>query len=202
MVKLVYATPLVLAAQATRFSKANQGKSDSKNMILGPKDKSLLKRVAFNAGHESVLEHSFITFDVEMSQKALMEGNTHRICISKVVTSSRYALRKIEIKFEETGDEDINAKLRYWKSIIEHELRKGKSLDDVSMMLPQAFIYSLRLSFNMRSLLNFLRLRLTKEAHKTIRKVAIEIINELPHEWFEMIMNDENIRRNYELFNG
>jgi len=169
-------------------------------VVLGPKDFNLIKRVGFKMKHESVLEFGTIIFDVNMSTKALLEESRHRIGISKTVTSSRYALNKINIEFEPTGDEEIDDDLEWWKHQIETRIVQNKSFDKVSKMLPQAFIYSMQWQFNLRSLLHFLRLRLTKEAHRDIRLIAKMIIDELPDDYKELVLTDEKINKNYKEF--
>jgi thymidylate synthase ThyX len=69
---------------------------------------NLIKRVGFKLKHHSVLEHSMITYHLKLSQKALLEATRHRIGVSWTVTSSRYALKKINIELEPTGDKNID----------------------------------------------------------------------------------------------
>jgi len=166
-------------------------------IVLGPKDFDLIKRVGMKMKHESVLEFGTLVFDVKMSTKALLEAERHRVGISMTVTSSRYALNKIEILFEPTGDPEIDDDLEWWKHQIEMRLKQNKPLDKVSKMLPQAFIYSMQLQFNLRSLLHFLRLRLTKEAHEDIRRIAIMLVKALPDDYQKLVFLDEKIKSNY-----
>jgi thymidylate synthase ThyX len=202
-VRLLHISPLWLIANGIRYSHATWDKSDSVavrvfdrfDSKLGKKDFELIKRVGFKLKHESVLEMSQIVFDVKMSQKALLEESRHRIGISKVATSSRLALKKIEIEMEPTGDEDIDEDLELIKQIIIKRLKQGKSLDKVSKLLPQAFIYTLQIQFNLRSLLHFLRLRLDKSAHRDIRIIAFKMVEALPGEWVELILEDKDVEK-------
>ena len=162
---------------------------------IGHKDLELIKRVGFKYKHESVLEFGQIVFHVAMSQKALLEESRHRIGLSQTVTSSRYALRKIDIQMEPTHDEEIDKDLEVIKQIIEKHLKDKKSLDKVSKLLPQAFIYTMQLQFNLRSLLHFLRLRLSPDAHIDIRSVAYMMFKELPIEYKELVLCDEQIAK-------
>jgi len=230
--KLVFATPLWVVARGIRYSHYNLDKSDSlainpdnalcpacheklvygacalclKNYHpethIGPKDFDLIKRVGFKMKHESVLEFAQLVFDVEMSTKALLEESRHRIGVSQTVTSTRYALKKIDRKFEPTGDKDIDKKLEIIMDMVNEELEKGKPLDKVAMLLPQAYIYTLQLQFNLRSFLHFLKLRLTKEAHKTIRDVAVAMVKELPANYKELIFEDKDVKNNYDFFSS
>jgi thymidylate synthase ThyX len=162
---------------------------------LDGKDFDLIKRVGFKLKHSSVLEFGSIIFNVKMSTKALLEESRHRIGISQTVTSSRYSLRKIELEYEPTGDEEIDKDMDMWMNIIKKRLEQNKSLDNVSKMLPQAFLYRLQLQFNLRSLLHFLRLRLAKDAHKDIRIIAYLMYQELTDDYKELIKEDEVIEK-------
>ena len=221
-VKLISATPLWLIANAIRYSHNNHHLSDTDDArkqyindniiesgdynysvaenIIGEKDFNLIKRVGFKMKHESVLEFGTLIFDVNMTTKSLLEESRHRIGISKTVTSSRYALNKIDIIFEPTDDKDIDEDMEWWKKRIIKRLKENKSLDKVSMMLPQAFIYSMQWQFNLRSLLHFLRLRTGKEAHINIRTIANMIIDSLPDDYKELVLLDQKIKENYEKF--
>jgi flavin-dependent thymidylate synthase len=174
---------------------------------IGPKDYNLIKRVGFHMHHDSTLEHSKIVFDVKMAQKALLEESRHRIGVSQTVTSSRYALDIMGVEFEPTRKDDINAVMEdYRQEIIKLiELYKDETgkvpkeaMDDLAMMLPQAFIYKMQLTFNMRSLIHFLELRVSPAAHYTIRGIAIQMIKALPLEWKHLILENKIIKKNYE----
>ena len=176
------------------------GYTQASDTPIGSNDFDLIKRVGFKMKHESVLEFGTLIFDVNMTTKSLLEESRHRIGISKTVTSSRYALNKIDIIFEPTDDKDIDKDMEWWKERIIKRLKENKSLDKVSMMLPQAFIYSMQWQFNLRSLLHFLRLRTGKEAHINIRTIANMIIDSLPDDYKELVLLDEKIKKNYEKF--
>jgi thymidylate synthase (FAD) len=224
-VKLIYVSPLWLVSNGIRYSHYNHHLSDSEfigldpwdwnkeikitkeewvkqltptKVEIGSKDFDLVKRIGLKMKHESVLEFTQLVFDVKLSTKALLEESRHRIAISKTVTSSRYALKKINIEMEPTDDEDIDYDLDVIRRMIKRRLIQNKPLDKVSKMLPQAFIYYMQWQFNLRSLLHFLRLRLTKEAHRDIRLIAKMVVDELPEEYRELVLLDEHIRRNYE----
>lgn len=197
-VKLIYISPLSLISNAIRYSKATWDKSDTDGFTIGEKDLDLIKRVGFNMNHKSVLEQSTITYDLKCSTKCLLELERHRVGVSMTVTSSRYALDKVQIEFEPTGNPRVDAIIENYVKRIEYALEKDYgSNDELAMALPQAFYYTLQLSFNLRSLIEFLKLRLSGAAHKTIRKVAVGLCDELPHDWFELIMLDKVINKHY-----
>lgn len=174
---------------------------------IGPKDFDLIKRIGFHARHEAVLEHSEIVFDVKMTTKSLLEESTHRIGVSRVATSSRYALDIIDVEFDETRKDDVNELLEKHRQDILELLKKYKNengkikkadMDDIAMLLPQASLYTMQLSFNLRSLMHFLRLRTAPGAHYTIRNIAFQMIDELPEMWRELVFQDEGVKKNYE----
>jgi len=167
---------------------------------IGSKDFNLIKRVGFHMNHSSVLEHSLIVFDIELSTKALLEFTRHRVGISYTVTSSRYALDTMGIEFEDTKDHRINTILNNIKLEVDELLENSskKDFDQLAMLLPQAFIYKMQVSFNLRSLVHFLKLRTNKSAHYSIRKIAFQMIDALPLEYQELVLLDEKIKKDYE----
>jgi len=209
MVKLIYASPLWLIANGIRYSRDNHHLSDSKVLFrdngsiettLGSKDFDLIKRIGFHKFHSSVLEHSLLVFHVELSTKALLEWTRHRIGVAYTVTSSRYALDSMGIKLELTGDTKIDNILQRIKQLIDEAMvdSKKKDFDKLAMLLPQAFMYEMQVSFNLRSLVHFLKLRTSKSAHITIRKLALEIIDVLPNDYKELVLLEPTIKENYE----
>lgn len=125
----------------------------------------------------------------------------NRLGVSQCVTSSRYALRKIDIKWEKTGSLPVDTVIEETILGINRILKMYPEipLDQVAMALPQAFMYDLQLSFNFRSLLHFLDLRLAGAAHETIRKVAVQMLEELPKDYRELALYDKKI---YDKFYG
>jgi flavin-dependent thymidylate synthase len=213
MVKLIYNSPLNLISNAIRYSHNNHDKSDTKQIgkdnTIGSKDYDLIKRIGFHMNHSSTLEHSLIVFDVKTTTKFLLEESRHRIGISQTVTSSRYALDIIDIEYEPTRKQDVNEMIERHIEDIKNMLDKYKDekgkikksdMDDIAMSLPQAFLYKLQLTFNLRSLVHFLELRLNSSAHYTIRKIAYEIINELPNDYRKLIFENQKIKKDYELY--
>jgi len=204
-VKLIHVSPLWLISNAIHYSHNNHYKSDSENIfLLGNKDFNLIKRVGFHMNHSSVLEHSLIVFDIKLTQKALLEFTRHRIGVSYTVTSSRYSLDTIGIEFEQNDDMSVDLILNQLKEEIEDILfnKSKKHFDSIAELLPQAFIYKMQVSFNLRSLVHFLKLRINKSAHIDIRLIAKMIIDELPDDYKELVLLDDNIRKNYESFSN
>jgi len=225
-VKLIYSSPLWLIANGIRYSHNNHNKSDTDDAkkqyinnniiengdynynvaenIIGKKDFNLIKRIGFHMNHSSVLEHSLIVFDIKLTQKALLEFTRHRIGISYTVTSSRYALDSMGIEFEPNEDMSVDLVLKQLKENIEDIMfnKSKKDFDSIAELLPQAFIYSMQVSFNLRSLVHFLQLRINKSAHRDIRLIAKMIIDELPNDYKELVLLDDKIKKHYENFSN
>lgn len=191
--KLVDSTSLSLISRGLRFSRNSQSKSDTVDPDnIGQKDLELIQKIALGSdntsNHSSVLEHSMIVFDIKCSAKCLLELSRHRVGISMTVTSSRYTLRKVEVEYERTGNSDVDVLMAMTFAGIKELLKSRKNkLDDISMALPASFYYTLQLTFNLRSLVHFLKLRLDKSAHYTIRNVAKDIFYELPEDYKRLL---------------
>jgi len=207
-VKLIYFSPLWLISNAIHYSHNNHNKSDSKVLyrdngqretILGSKDFNLIKKVAFHLNHSSVSEHSLIVFDIKLTQKALLEMTRSRIGVAYTVTSSRYALDSMGIEFEPNEDMSVDLILKQLKENIKDIMfnKSKKDFDTIAELLPQAFIYKMQVSFNLRSLVHFLQLRIHPSAHRDIRLIAKMIIDELPDDYKELILLNDKIKKNY-----
>jgi len=131
--------------------------------------------------HSSVLEFTNVIFQITASTKVLLEMTRHRHA-NYACKSSRYTLDKGEVIFEPTGDNEIDLIMEDLKIKILDQISKGKKNDVVSLMLPQCYQYRWQVQFNYRSLQNFFKLRLDRNAHFQIREVAEAMYNSLPSE--------------------
>ena len=59
---------------------------------------------------------------------------------------------------------------------------KGVKSDSLKHVIPESYLTDLVMTINVRSLRNFLQLRLSKSAHKSIRALANEMLTSLPVE--------------------
>jgi len=152
--------------------------------------------------HNSVLEFTEAIFDIEASSKTLLEMTRHRHA-NYAVKSSRYTLDKSELVFEKARLDETNETLDKIKDLVidliselQEKGLKGKKLnDEVSLLLPQAYQYKWTVKFNYRALQNFLKLRLSDQAHFHIQEVAEQILLALPKEHrflFDDIVNKES----------
>ena len=178
-VKLLNKPDMSIIIEATRTCYDSMSKSDN----LGEKDLALLEKI-IDSKHESVLEHMVFTFKItDISRACLQELARHRIA-SYSVKSTRYTLKELrdtpDNELENFLIENIEPIVKY--SSIE-SLKKIKmmlnmpnpDMDKIKYALPECYKTELVWTINLRSLRNFLKLRLSLKAHQEIRKLAYEI---------------------------
>lgn len=188
-IELLYSSPLWLASHACRMSHDNHDKSDTDMFNApdhlyeaGPKDKALIERVGNKYKHQSILEMLTYVFDVEMSCKTLLAFSRHRIGISLTMRSTRYTTKKNKDKHQVQDTPKTEQYLQKIMDVVSEAIKEGLSNDEISLLLPQAYIYRGQIQFNGRSLQHFLSLRTKKDAHFQIRDLAQAIYNEIPSE--------------------
>lgn len=175
-VKLLNKPDISIIIQATRTCYDSMSKSDN----LGDKDLALLKKI-IDSKHESVLEHMVFTFKItDISRACLQELARHRIA-SYSVKSTRYTLKELrntpDNELEKFLIDDIESIV---KSSAIDSLKKIKmmlnmsnpDMDKIKYALPECYKTELVWTINLRSLRNFLKLRLSLKAHQEIRKLA------------------------------
>ena len=148
-------------------------------------------------GHTSVAEHVSASFRIEgISRSCLAQLTRHRMA-SFSVTSQRYC---------EVGGDDwyvippsvieagegvgFCAEAEKAAKAYRRLLAKGVKKEDARFLLPEATKTSLIMTINVRSLMNFLSLRLGKSAQWEIRKLAEQIeqaLMEMGGEWSELM---------------
>ena len=180
-------------------------------------DKELLQRLLFKNKHTSISEHIYYSFDIKgIARLCLQELARHRIA-SYSVRSSRYTLKELKSekpfleanldnytysynydrvsKYIEFNDE-VSSKYQVNQlELLREEIADGVSLDDAKYLLPESYLTDLVWTINVRSLRNFLQLRLSKSAHKAIRSLAKAVYEAIPAEHkflFEDIANENN----------
>ena len=175
-VQLLNKPDMSIIIEATRTCYNSMSKSDN----LGDKDLALLKKI-IDSKHESVLEHMVFTFKItDISRACLQELARHRIA-SYSVKSTRYTLKELrdtpDNELEKFLIEDIESIV---KSSAIDSLKKIKmmlnmsnpDMDKIKYALPECYKTELVWTINLRSLRNFLKLRLSLKAHQEIRKLA------------------------------
>lgn len=151
-------------------------------------EKSLIN--ACKAGHLSLLEHAYATFDIEMSQKCLAQITRHRQ-LSFTVKSTRGT------DFSDGGYFDshehdwtgvINKTLiaEHINGIIEEQIKKYQQLVEdgipyqiAAYVLPLATNVTMTVTGNLRAWLEYLPKRLCKRASSEHQAIAREIFRQL-----------------------
>lgn len=172
--------------------------SEAAGMCYG-KDDYNPKRVrrCIANGHTSVAEHVSATFRIEgISRSCLAQLTRHRMA-SFSVTSQRYCTivgndwYVMPQSFTDKGEEVLfEAAMDRAKRDYLHAIEKGIKPEDARFLLPEATKTSLIMTINVRSLMNFLSLRLDKSAQWEIRKLAEQIeqaLMEMGGEWSELM---------------
>lgn len=206
-VELLHYTPLNIAIKAIRQCYDSGDKSDSiflKNeFVLGVRDKKLLTTIV-ESGHTSTLEHLSMNFQISgISRLVLQELARHRMA-SLSVKSTRYTLKELKNESESsfipdaflynwdnaskyinlTGIEKIDRASIHALERLRFLVSSGEfSNDEVKYALPECYKLDLVWTINVRSLMNFLDLRLNPRAHFEIRELAQKIYDAIPQEY-------------------
>lgn len=185
----------LLHTNGLEFSDSAIGLCYAKGPYTDPEKRDKrIDKVALKHKHASTIEFTNFIFEIEASTKVLLEMTRHRVG-SYACKSSRYTLNKTEMVFETTGDSHVDQLLELWRGEVLGQIKKGKSNEITSLMLPQAYQYKWQVQFNARSLMNFLELRRAKSAHYHIRAVAEAMFNCVPDDMKYLF---ENQKENYE----
>lgn len=155
-------------------------------------------------GHTSVAEHVSASFRIEgISRSCLAQLTRHRMA-SFSVTSQRYCEVEgddwyvIPPSVIEAGEEvGFCAEAEKAAKAYRRLLAKGVKKEDARFLLPEATKTSLIMTINVRSLMNFLSLRLGKSAQWEIRELANAMVQELKEiggEWRELMELIEEVR--------
>ena len=223
---LLHTTPLAFIAKAIRQSRQLQELSDSEliddKLTLGKDDNALIKRVGFNMNHKSVLEHSMITYEFTCPRFVLQELARHRIGISMTIKSSRYTLKELKkeesfiemnenlpiIKFAEASKYVYigkNEKINSISVAALEGLRQGIQADiknDVAKAcMPESYLTTGQITFNLRSLENFVKLRLEPAALWEIRLLAYRFIEQLPEDYRNLLFTNDRIFKYFQKIN-
>lgn len=191
--KLLNYTSLTLASNAIRQSHDNQNLSDSMGDLIGDKDRALIDRVGNKMKHSSTLEFLNYVWEVEMSTKTLLAFTRHRIGISMTIRSTRYTTQKNKGKHQVQYTDKTKDYLERIMDIVNEAIEDGLNNDEISLLLPQGYIYKGQIQFNARSLQHFFKLRTKSDAHFQIRELAFNLFDSLPdsHKYlFEDIINN------------
>lgn len=171
-------------------------------------------------GHESILEHSNITYRVICDRGVLAEWTRHRIA-SYSVESTRYCnytkgkfgseltfiypswykeVPPIDKFMYKDLTDNQKQKLDWWSLLnssccdIETHynmlIKDGAPAEVARAILPNCLKTEIVCTMNIRELRNFFKLRTTKFAHPDIRKLAIELLELLRQNGLSVLFED------------
>jgi len=134
---------------------------------------------ALRAGHESVLEHGLLTFDLQGVSRAF----THQLVRHRIASFSQQSQRHVRIDTESdwyviplsVRDESkrrFEERMRAVASWYLEESKSGTKIEDARFYLPNAARTNIVVSMNPRELLHVFKLRCGAEAQWEIRAVA------------------------------
>lgn len=215
-VKLLEHTKLsnaVIGARTCYDSFSKGGNYDIATDDITEADKGLLNTLINVKNHSSISEHILYIFNIKgISRLNLMELSRHRIA-SYSVKSSRYTLKSLakegqfEIGNKERASKYINLTgdytIDYYSILALENLRvaivSGIKNDIAKYCLPECWKVDLVWTINMRSLMNFLELRLANVAHFEIRELAKCVLESIPQEHlylYERFLSADDVRYN------
>lgn len=133
-------------------------------------------RHIIQAGHLSVLEHCYATFEVTCSITVLLQLTRHRHFSQTVQSSRGSELTSVY----NTGDMLIDHMTNYMMTIYHNNVQSGAyKKEDLAYMLPKAAEYKLIITGNFRAWFEYLPKRLCKRASKEHRELAQQIYQAL-----------------------
>ena len=189
---------IVIGARTCYDSFSKGGNYDIPTDDITEVDKSLIDTLINTLSHKSISEHCIYVFNIKgISRLTNMELTRHRIA-SYSVKSTRYTLKSLakENIFTHsnldisraskyivlTGNDEVD----YCSITALENLRKivsnGIKNDITKYALPECWKVDLVWTINMRSLMNFLELRLSNSAHFEIRELANNVLKAIPQE--------------------
>ncbi|MCW6702130.1 FAD-dependent thymidylate synthase [Anaerococcus sp. NML200537] len=139
-------------------------------------------------GHESIIEHGSLSFIITTDRACANQIVRHRLS-SYSQESSRYVdLSALKIVLDNSYNEyEKKVIQKACDSIIQAYEKLGgnkkSTRDKARAILPQCTATKLYMTMNFRELRHFLRLRLDKAAHQSIREVAYQILEILKKDY-------------------
>ena len=130
---------------------------------------------AIEAGHLSVLEHCYASFEITVSTSVLLQLTRHRH-LSFTVQSSRGCELKT---YHKTGIEYIDKLLEEHMADYAYVYQEAVKKEDAAYLLPKGAEYTLVITGNFRSWYEYLPKRMCKRAQQEHRQLAMEIQKQL-----------------------
>lgn len=130
---------------------------------------------AIEAGHLSVLEHCYASFEITVSTSVLLQLTRHRH-LSFTVQSSRGCELNTHHK---TGIEYIDKLLEEHMADYAYVYKEAVKKEDAAYLLPKGAEYTLVVTGNFRAWYEYLPKRMCKRAQQEHRQLAMEIQKQL-----------------------
>lgn len=154
-------------------------------------DKSCIER-AIKLGHESILEHINLTFEINgLSRACLQELARHRH-ISLSVESTRHTLKKqlfangeISLSLSDHMDEGLKLLItNYLKAVIGYvEQHPDVPNDTLKYAMPECLSTNLIMTLNVRELRHIVKLRSAPAALGEFRYLACQLVKAIPEDY-------------------
>ncbi len=188
-VRLLYHTPLSIAAHAGRTCTGNEADAyeEEENVEL------FLSKI-IKKGHESVLEHITYTFRIEGISRALLQELARHRHISLSVLSTRYTLSRDIAKSIENASEfvdDMSESLSYdfmcayWDYVAElrREISNSSPRNDIiKYFIPECFLTNVVMTLNARELRHIIKLRSAPGALREFRELCATFLFRFPED--------------------
>lgn len=179
-----------------------------KRICIDNKHSSVLEHVVFSYNINNIsrlclqelVRHRIASYTIESTRYVLpknideIEKDVHTLLTEENIDRLVEVAHKYIVLYQPKGDKNVDTILSEQLNTLHtfltgflHGLKEGKSFDSVKYILPECWKTSLVVTMNLRSMINFARLRLDKRAHIEIRSLAMDMINALPKEYAELI---------------
>ena len=149
------------------------------------KDSGKFVKNRIKEGHDSIIEHSSVTFVI----KGISRACSHQLVRHRIASYSQESQRYVDMRDAKfvippsIASGDIEYALELWDATIEYirdvytRLRElGIRKEDARYLLPNATETKIVVTMNFRSLRHFFEVRCDKAAQWEIRELAIEML--------------------------
>ena len=146
---------------------------------------------AIKLGHETILEHINLTFEInDLSRACLQELARHRH-ISLSVESTRHTLKKqfadgeIELSLSDSIDEELETLIKIYLTTLFDYVKKHPDVpnDALKYAMPECLSTNLVMTLNVRELRHIVKLRSAPAALAEFQLLARKLVEAIPEEF-------------------
>ena len=159
---------------------------------------SYLNKLFNDKKHRSVFQHTIFQFELSFTRDVLQDLSRHDVGVSESVRSTRYTLKSLVKKVEEREDEEILIEfledntdipvplLRRYLPILDFVVLSHADdsmrikIEAVKKVLMEGWLSSGIYTFNLQSLENLFRQRLSSDALTDFKELCLEMWKTLP----------------------